>query len=72
MVMKKLDKTVIRFLNGVNSYKNEEDVLNYFLQCTILSIATIRGIKGNEFVDDFLKAALNEKDKLVITPQRIQ
>ncbi len=53
----------------VNAQALDVDQLDeFFIQMGVLSIATLRGIHGDQFVTDYLTAALNDKEKLTITP----
>ena len=40
----------------------------FFLQMGAVSIAVLRGVNGDEFVTDFLTAAINDKNPLSLKP----
>lgn len=68
--MSEHEKVIDLVLESAQSITDDEELNKFFLKMAALSIAALRGINGIEFVDDFLAAALNEEDKLVVRPPR--
>jgi hypothetical protein len=50
----------------------EKELDSFMTLMAITMIAMIRGSKGDEFVNDFLRAALGDEDPMRITPVRLQ
>ena len=68
--MSQNEKAIDQVLELAQSIESSEELNKFFLKMAALSIAALRGINGIEFVDDFLTAALNEENKLVVHPPR--
>lgn len=64
-------KTMELFRQCVQHFNGKDELSVFAGQMAGLSIALMRGIEGNEFVDGFLHAAKNEESPLVISPQLI-
>ena len=68
--MSEHEKAIDLVLESAQSITEGEELNKFFLKMAALSIAALRGINGIEFVDEFLTAALNEEDKLIVHPPR--
>lgn len=66
------DELINKTLLSARSIETEQDLNNFFQEMACLSIAALRGMNGNQFVDDFLAAARNDEMPLIITPARVQ
>jgi hypothetical protein len=51
---------------------SENELHDFMVKINILSLATLRGIHGDKFINDFLKAAQCDKNPIRITPHRMQ
>lgn len=53
-------------------FTDEKDLSVFAGAVAALGIALLRGIEGHEFVNGFLKGAIEETNPLVISPQKLQ
>ena len=49
---------------------NKEQQYLFFLEINLASLAVMRGLKGIEFVADYLHAAVNDAKPMVIVPSK--
>lgn len=62
-----------RFLNIVASFGNKEDIARFLAVNMAVSIGILRGLKGDQFVYDYLMAAFNDKNNIIdIEVARVQ
>ena len=51
---------------------DHDELDKYFIEMGILSLAVLRGVHGDQFVTNYLTAALNDKNPIIISANLVQ
>jgi len=59
------------FNRGVQKMESDQEIARYAMAMAAYSVALLRGVSGIEFTKGFLLGAVNEKQPLVIKPEKL-